>query len=117
MVSRAPRLLIKSQPLPAGAPFALGGTAFVLKPLFPEEHGRASLALQPEAQWHIAEVREPGSEEDAWDLCHKLHRGGFGMAGAPAVEFAEPDIVQEWKADSPDRVAAQAFAAATGGAC
>ena len=38
MVSRAPRLLIKSQPLPAGAPFALGGTAFVLKPLFPEEH-------------------------------------------------------------------------------
>lgn len=117
MVNRTPRLLIKSRPLPAGTPFALNSIPFQLKPLFPEEHNRAMLSAQPEAQWHIAEVSDAGSEADVWDLCHKLHRGGFGMAGAPDVEFAEPDIVQQWPADAPDRLAALAFAAAAGGTC
>jgi len=117
MVNRAPRLLVKCRPLPAGTPFALNNAPFELQPLFPDEHSRASMAAEPEAQWHIAEVREPGSEADAWDLCHKLHRSGFGMAGGPDVEFAEPDVVQQWPTDSQDRLATQAFAAANGAAC
>jgi hypothetical protein len=117
MVTRTPRLLVKTRPLPSGTPFALESTPFELKPLFPEQHARALAAVQPEAQWHVAEVSETGSEADAWDLCHKLHRTGFGIAGAAEVEFAEPDIVQQWQADSPDRVAAQAFAVATGVSC
>ena len=117
MVTRTPRLLVKCRPLPPGAPFALGGTPFQLKPLFPGQHAVALLAAQPEPQWHIAEAPEPGSEADAWDMCHRLHRQGFGVMGTPEIEFAEPDVVQQWPADSPDRIAARAFAAATGPTC
>jgi hypothetical protein len=116
MVTRKPRLLVKSRPLPAGTPFAIGGTPFTLQPLFSGEHQRAITATAPEAQWHIAEVPDVGDEAQAWDLCHKLHTQGFGIAGGGTVEFAEPDVEQRWPVESGNRQAARAFATA-GDAC
>ncbi|HJZ96448.1 MAG TPA: S8 family serine peptidase [Candidatus Solibacter sp.] len=112
MLTRKPRLLVKSQPVPAGTPFAISGASLNLQPLFPDEHQRASLAAAPEPQWHIAEAPEGADEAHAWDLCHKLHRDGFGIAGAGNVEFAEPDVVQQWPIESVTRQTARAFAAA-----
>src|SRR5262249_44985580 len=114
MVTRTPRLLVKTRPMPGGAAFALGTAPFALKPLFPEQHHRAMMAAAPEPQWHIAETPEAGAEAHAWDLCHKLHREGFGIAGGGDIEFAEPDLVQQWPAESADRLAADAFAATNG---
>ena len=111
MVTRQPRLLVKCRPIPAGTPFAVSGTPFALQPLFPEEHQRATMAAAPEAQWHVAEVPEAGDEADAWDLCHQLHRHGMGITGGGDVEFAEPDVEQQWPVESPARQAARAFAA------
>ncbi len=49
--------------------------------------------------------------------CRPLCSNGFGLAGGPDIEFVEPDIVQQWRSQTPDRLAAQAFAAATGTGC
>src|SRR5258707_14762783 len=34
--------------------------------------------------------------ENAWDICHSLLQQGFGVAGAPAPKFAEPNLQQQW---------------------
>jgi hypothetical protein len=117
MVTHKPRLLVKIRPLPPGTPFAISGTPFTLQPLFSKEHQQAMATAAPEAQWHIAEVPDATDEAHAWDLCHELHTQGFGIAGARAVEFAEPDVEQQWPVESDNRRAARAFAAAAGDAC
>src|SRR6516225_6132615 len=38
----------------------------------------------------------PVQEHRAWDVCHSLLQQGFGVAGVPAPEFAEPDLEQQW---------------------
>ncbi len=117
MVTRTPRLLVKTRPIPAGSAFALGNTALTLRPLFPDGHQRAAMGAVSEAQWHIAEAPEAGDEVGTWDLCHQLHTKGLDIPGSGAVEFAEPDVVQQWPVDSGDRLAARAFAADSGAAC
>jgi len=117
MVTRKPRLLVKTKPMASGAAFAIEGTDFTLQPLFPNDHRQAMMSATAESQWSIAEVGEADAETNAWDLCHKLHVQGFGMAGAGAVEFAEPDIEQQWPVDAESRLIARAFAAASGAIC
>lgn len=116
MITRTPRLLVKTNPIPTGSPFALGKTRLTLRPLFPEHNHRVRMGAATEAQWHIAEVPEAGDEVDAWDLCHQLHTEGLGIAGAGGVDFAEPDVVQQWPVDI-GRLAARAFGVASGTAC
>jgi hypothetical protein len=108
---------VKARPLPAGTAFQVGPVPFTLQPLFPESAHQASLAAAPEAQWHITDIPGDVDETDLWDLCHNLRSQGFGMAGAPTVEFAEPDVEQQFVFDSPERLAGQAFAAAAGETC
>ena len=117
MVSREPRLLVKARPMPTGAAFNVGKVPFTLQPLFPQARFQATLGAAPESQWHLTDIPGDVDECDLWDLCHNLTSQGFGIAGAPVVDFAEPDLEQQWPADAPDRLAARGFAVATGAAC
>src|SRR5262245_37249356 len=118
MVTRAPRLLVKARPVPAGAAFNLGKIPFRLDPLFPGRAARAEMGAAASPEWHITDIPHANDEADLWDLCHQLHSQGFGIAGGPAVEFAEPDLQQQWVFDAPERVAGKAFrAVAAADAC
>jgi hypothetical protein len=113
MVTRAPRLLIKARPVPQGTAFAVNKVPFKLEPLFPARHRQAmALGAAAEPEWHLTNMPTDVDEVDLWDLCHRLHTEGMGIAGGPAVMFAEPDLQQKWMWDSPDRDAVKAFQAA-----
>ena len=117
MVTRTPRLLVKAKPMPQGTAFNMGTVPFKLEPLnlrMPESAGMGAAAP---SQWHLMDVPGDVGESELWDLCHQLQNKGFGIAGGPAVEFAEPDLQQQWTFDSPDRLAAQGFAATSGDSC
>ena len=113
---RARRLLVKSRPIESKVPFALGRRQFTLQPLFTPK-SEAPMGAAAPAQWHATEQITDDDAAALWDQCHQLRNAGFGMAGAPAVEFAEPDFEQQWPVDSTPRQAAHAFAAATGTLC
>ncbi|MBI4903590.1 MAG: S8 family serine peptidase [Acidobacteria bacterium] len=98
MVTFRPKLLIKSRPGIAGMNFAIGKTKSQIEGL--THNG-----------WHTAKLPEDLNEGEIWDHCHRLLRGGFGVAGAPAVDFVEPDMEQRWHFDSADRIAGKAFRA------
>src|SRR4051794_16718390 len=114
---RARRLLVKTKPMPAGTSFGIGKVPFKLRPLLPDLPRKTVMGAAAPAEWHITEHSEDVDESDLWDLCHQLRTSGFGVAGGPAVEFAEPDLEQQWPVDSPDRVAGHAFAATRGEQC
>jgi hypothetical protein len=116
MVTRTPRILVKAAPMQPGTAFSIGKTPFTLQLLFPESH-RAAIGLAATPQWHITEAPEAGDEADLWDICHRLVTKGFGVAGGPPAQYAEPDFEQQWPFDSPDRLAAKSFAAAAGQTC
>ncbi len=114
-ITRTPRLLVKMHTAPKQAvSFKFGKTkqeiTATFQPLF-ENIPRATVALgaAPPSQWYIMSTGETGSEVNAWDLCHHLVQQGFGVVGLEAVEFAEPDIEQQWLSG---KVAKQAFAIA-----
>ncbi len=118
MVSRAPRLLVKAAQMPAGAVFKVGKVPFTLRPLFPRTPRADAIGAAPAMEWHLTDIPTDIDEADLWDLCHQLQTNDFGIAGSSKVEFAEPDLEQQWIVDSPDRLAAKAFAAsANGGRC
>src|ERR1035441_2295067 len=116
MVSRKPRLLVKSQHLAKGLAFRVGKIPFNLEPLFTEpKKGRRGATDSPgfaaAASWHLTNTPEDVGEQDLWDLCYQLQTQGFGISGNPAVEAAEPDLEQRWIFDTPDRLAGKTFRA------
>ncbi len=111
MFTQKPRLLVKTKPLAAGLAFQVGKIPFKLEPLTPPSPHAAVLGAAAPAQWHLTDAPDGLDEVHIWDLCHSLHANGMGMAGAHAVEAAEPDLQQQWIYDRPDRVAAKAFQA------
>ena len=64
------------------------------------------------SEWYLTNIPADVDESHLWDLCHQLRTKGFGITGGPAVDFAEPDLEQQWVYNSPDRVAGKSFAAA-----
>ena len=111
MVTRTPRLLVKAKPIPKGASFNIGKIPFKLEPLFPARPKTTAMGAAQPSQWHLTDVPKNVDEADLWDLCHQLQSKGLGIAGAPEVEFVEPDFEQKWIVDSPDRLAGKAFRA------
>ncbi|MGA2594760.1 MAG: hypothetical protein ABSH32_33085 [Bryobacteraceae bacterium] len=99
------RILIKAK-LPKDASFRLSATGSQLQPLLP-----ASAPGGDDAQWHIADAPSAENVSDLWDLCHRLQKQGMGVAGGPDVEFAEPDLLQEWVYERPAAVEDQEFGA------
>lgn len=111
MVTRAPRLLVKAKPIPQGTSFNVGKIPFHLEPLLPNFPRKPVMGAAPDSEWHLTDVPTDVDEADLWDLCHQLQSKGLGIAGGPAVEFAEPDLEQQWVFDTPDRAAAKGFRA------
>src|SRR5262245_59835402 len=94
-ITRQPRVLVKMQ----GAPpqnFKMAGTQVLLEPLFTSIGVKGGLGAAAQANWYVMSVDAPAGELNAWDLCHQLLHDGLGVAGAPALEFAEPDLEQRW---------------------
>ena len=93
------RFLVKVQPgLGPALTLAAGTRQFKLEPLFTSigQSPGGALAATVAPAWHILTPPEPAGETHPWDACHQLVHDGFGIAGAPAPEFAEPDIQQQW---------------------
>ena len=111
MVTRTPRLLLKTKPVTPGTGFTIEKLPFRLEPLFPDRHRAASLGMGKNSEWHVATIPEASQEADSWDLCHRLVSRGFGFAGAPAIEFAEPDLEQQWTYETTDTAAAKGYRA------
>ncbi len=97
---KTPRILVKAAPgLPsARLRFGAAAVTFTVTPLFksiapPKTPGAAAAAA---ATWQILTPPPGFAGENAWDVCHSLLQQGFGVAGVPAPEFAEPDLEQQW---------------------
>src|SRR5437016_2140811 len=94
------RILVKAAPGLPSAQLTLGAAAvaFTVAPLFKSigPPPPAALGAATADVWHVLTPPAALAEENAWDLCHSLLQQGFGIAGAPAPRFAEPDLAQRW---------------------
>ena len=95
---KMPRILVKAAPGLSSARLVFGTipVAFTLTPLFKSIAPPKTVGPTPVNIWHILTAPADFGEENAWDVCHSLLRQGLGVAGAPAPEFAEPDLEQQW---------------------
>ena len=93
--SATPSLLVKTA---AGLPtrFSFGATSFRVEPLFTSIGRPSGPAAAGGGTWHLLTTPDGTAGQNPWDLCHQMLQGGLGFAGAPAVEFAEPDWQQRW---------------------
>ncbi|MFL5268135.1 MAG: S8 family serine peptidase, partial [Stellaceae bacterium] len=91
-------LLVKTTGLPRGRAFAVTGigNGITAEPLFRSILPTGGLGVAAPSSWWILKVPDDGTPGHSWDKCHDLVRRGFGIAGAAAAEFAEPDLEQQW---------------------
>ena len=70
------------------------------------------MGAAPAAEWHVTNL--PGDLDAAaiWDLCHELQTKGMGVAGGASIEFAEPDIEQQWPTGMPEQPVGKVMRAA-----
>jgi hypothetical protein len=92
------RMLVKARGGGAPSAFSLGGASlqFSATPLFKSIDGSDALGIGTSARWYLLTSAPVLDEGNPWDACHALLQQGFGVAGAPAPEFAEPDLPQHW---------------------
>lgn len=111
-MANRPRLLIKARPTAKGAGFAVNETVLRLTPLFPGRRKKPALGAAATAEWHTAELPAGVDTAQMWDMCHQLQARGMGAAGGAEIEFAEPDLEQQWHFGPEAGVGGEAFAAA-----
>lgn len=108
------RVLVKMKPGSPTAKLALDGAKFRFsaEPLFRSiGTGQGRRAAAPAASWHLLRsTGEPGMATAAeianpWDVCHLLLDDGIASGGR--VEFAEPDLQQQWLVGRPGALAAR----------
>jgi subtilisin family serine protease len=92
------RILIKAAPGLPSAQLSFGAAAvkFTIAPLFRSIGQQPALGAAATDVWQILTPTSELSEQNAWDVCHSLMQQGFGVVGAPAPKFAEPDLQQQW---------------------
>jgi hypothetical protein len=93
------RMLVKAAPGLPSARVSFGAAAvnFTVAPLFKSIGAdRRGLGAAAGDVWHVLTSPVALSDANAWDVCHSLLRDGFGVAGAAAPTFAEPDLQQQW---------------------
>ena len=106
------RILVKMKPGVAPKGPTLNGARFrfTAEPLFESigtRQGRRAVARA--ASWHVLRsTAEPGMATaveigNPWDVCHRLLDDS--LAGAGRVEFAEPDLQQQWLVGRPGALA------------
>ena len=97
-ITRQPTILVKMQPGPPQRILGFGESQFdiTVEPLFQSINVPGKTAIAKTAQWYVVTANEPAGEVNSWDLCHRLVTGGMGVTGLDSVEFAEPDMEQQW---------------------
>ena len=92
------RILVKAKPgLPvAQLTFGAAAVPFAATPLFRSIGPPPGLGAAAGDVWQILTPAAALEGENSWDICHSLLRQGFGVAGAGAPAFAEPDLEQQW---------------------
>ena len=92
------RILVKAKPgLPvAQLTFGAAAVPFAATPLFRSIGPPPGLGAAAGDVWQILTPAAALEGENSWDICHSLLRQGFGVAGAGAPAFAEPDLQQQW---------------------
>ena len=117
MVTPVPRLLIKSTSLRADPTFALGKMSLRLHPLFAKPSKVAVDRMADRPVWYLSDLPNDVEPSELWDLCHQLRNGaGLGLAAA-GLEFAEPDIQQQWNFEPVSQGVGRALAAQSGTSC
>jgi hypothetical protein len=93
-----PRILVKAAPGLAVSRLSFGAAQLEFKAtrLFESIDAQPALGAAAGEVWHVLTPPLGFAEANGWDICHSLMRDGFGVAGAPAPAFAEPDIEQRW---------------------
>jgi len=92
------RILVKAAPgLPsARLAFGAASVSFTVRPLFQSIAPGPGPGAAAADTWQILTPPAGFAEDNAWDVCHSLLQQGFGVAGAAAPAFAEPDFEQQW---------------------
>jgi hypothetical protein len=95
---KTPRILVKAAPGLSSARLSFGATpvTFTVTPLFKSIAPPKAPGATAANTWQILTPPPGFAEENVWDVCHSLLQQGFGVAGVPAPEFAEPDLEQQW---------------------
>jgi len=108
------RILVKMKPGTATTKLALDGAKFrfTAEPLFKSiGRGKGRRPAAPATNWHLLRsTAEPGMATAAeianpWDVCHQLLDDGIAAGGR--VEFAEPDLQQQWLIGRPGALVVQ----------
>jgi hypothetical protein len=92
------RILVKAAP-GLSAPqltFGVSAVTFRAARLFHSIDAQPAFGAASGDVWHILTPPPGFAEANSWDICHALMQQGFGVAGAPAPTFAEPDLEQRW---------------------
>jgi hypothetical protein len=106
------RILVRMKPGTATARLALDGATFrfTAEPLFKSiGTGQGRRAAAPGVSWHLLRsTPEPGMATaveiaNPWDVCHQLLNDS--IAGRGLIEFAEPDLQQQWLVGRPGSLA------------
>lgn len=92
------RILVKAPQGVAAARLAFGAATleFTVSPLFESIGTQPAPGVAAPDVWQVLTAPQALAEENPWDLCHSLMQQGFGIAGAGAPSFAEPDLEQRW---------------------
>ena len=92
------RILVKAAPGLAVPRLSFGASPVTFKAtrLFESIDAQPALGAAGGEVWHILTPPPGFAEANGWDICHSLMQQGFGVAGAPAPTFAEPDLEQRW---------------------
>ena len=103
------RLLVKMAPVDAKIAVSLKGAELPFKAI-PLQQKARHREVSTSAVWHSVTpipsraLAVAADRTNPWDLCHALMRSGLGVAGGPAIEFAEPDLQQQWLVGRPGTV-------------
>src|SRR5688572_2783829 len=91
-------LLVKTHTGALPAALSLGADAipFTVEHLFTSIGASAELGVTADGNWHLLKASAGLDGQNPWDLCHKMMQGGSEFAVVSDVEFAEPDLQQQW---------------------
>ena len=94
------RILVKAAGGVPAAALSFDGAQvnFAATPLFASIERPGALGAAAASRWYVLTPPPGFAEPNPWDVCHQVLQQGFGIAGAAAPEFAEPDLEQQWLA-------------------
>jgi hypothetical protein len=97
------RILVKGTPGMTSARLTFGAAPVMFKaePLFTSIAQPHTLGAAGEPVWQLLTPDGDISGENPWDACHVLIEQSVGVAGDADLQFAEPDLEQQWIA-APD---------------